>query len=107
MVDGKALAHWLAALGSTDLLATILAPPHAVHADAVCYDGHTPLHAAAAHGHVECVRMLLAKGADAEIADGAGRMPIAHALRGVPLRGLEAGEGHAECYALLLRHLAR
>ena len=107
MLDGKALAHWVAAIGSTELLATILAPPHAVHADAVCYDGHTPLAAAAAHGHVECVRMLLAKGADAELADGAGRLPIAHALRGAPSRGLKLGEGHAECYALLLRHLAR
>ena len=43
VLDGKALAHWVAALGSTELLATILAPPHAVHVDTVCYDGHTPL----------------------------------------------------------------
>ena len=50
--------------------------------------------------------MLLARGAQPELVDSDGRLPVAHALRGVPGHSLP-GEGHAECHALLLRHLAR
>ena len=60
----------------------------------------------AAHGAIGSVRMLLARGAQPELVDGDGRLPVAHALHGVPGHSLP-GEGHAECHALLLRHLAR
>ena len=46
--------------------------------------------------------MLLARGAQPELVDGDGRLPVVHALRGVP--GPSPG---SECHALLLRHLAR
>jgi hypothetical protein len=52
--------------------------------------------------------MLLARGASAEARDAAGRLPVEHALRGMPDGGpAQLGEGHAECHALLLQHMAR
>jgi hypothetical protein len=55
---------------------------------------------------VEAVRMLLARGSSAEARDAQGRLPVAHALRGLPGQAA-LGECHAECYALLLQHMVR
>jgi len=55
---------------------------------------------------VEAVRMLLARGSFAEARDAQGRLPVAHALRGLPGQAA-LGECHAECHALLLQHMVR
>lgn len=52
----------------------------------------TPLHGAAAKGNVKCVELLLAKGANKEIRNGAGRTPKQTAEK----------LGHSECARLLL-----
>ena len=71
-----------------------------------CSRGLTPLHIAAAHGQAAAVRLLLSHGAQPELRDGNGATPVDHALRGVP-GGCLPGKGHADCHALLLRHLVR
>jgi hypothetical protein len=108
--DGRPLIALIAALGATDLLQQILlsARPGSTSAllEARCRRGLTPLAFATAHGMADCVRLLLAHGATAEAADGAGALPTDHALAG--WAGVSpAGQGHAECHALLTRHLVR
>ena len=52
------------------------------------------------------VKLLLAHGADPDQPDARGALPTDYALRGLP--GCSPpGEGHANCYQLLLRHIAR
>ena len=63
------------------------------------------LHWAAAHGQLECMRLLLTHGAAPDEPDAYGRLPADHALRGAP--GCPPGEGHAECHLLLMRQMAR
>ena len=55
---------------------------------------------------VEAVRMLLARGSSSEARDAQGKLPVEHALRGLPGQAA-LGECHAECHALLLQHMAR
>ena len=50
--------------------------------------------------------MLLARGSSAEARDAQGRLPVAHALRGLPGQ-VALGECHAECHAPLLQHMVR
>ena len=121
---------YVAALGATDLLLQLIekllvAPPTAASGpvpvsapgqaasapparplDVRSQAGVPVLHVAAAHGQLDCVRLLLARGAVPDQLDAHGALPSDHALRGVPGR-CAPGEGHAECHLLLLRHLAR
>ena len=62
--------------------------------------------AAATDGAVPTLRALGGPYATAEEEDGRGALASDHALRGMPGR-CQPGEGHADCHALLLRHLAR
>jgi len=64
------------------------------------------LHYAAAHGQLECVRLLLAHGCAPDQEDSRGTLATEYALRGKPGHCLP-GKGHADCHQLLLRHLAR
>ena len=123
--DGRPLLWYVAALGASDLLQQMLrqsAPRAREHLPAArapaagaaaqlqrgdrCHAGLTVLHFAAAHGQLGCVRLLLAHGATAETEDAHGLLASDHAMRGMPGRCMP-GEGHADCHALLLRHLAR
>lgn len=55
----------------------------------------TPLCLAALHGHPDCLRLLLRRGADPNLAPG-GRAPLHQACRG----------GHGHCLELLLEYKA-
>ena len=54
--------------------------------------GHTPLYEAACYGHIECVKLLIAAGADVNKADKYGHTPL----------NMAAGNGHTECERLLI-----
>ncbi|KAL4440646.1 hypothetical protein ABPG77_000355 [Micractinium sp. CCAP 211/92] len=45
-------------------------------------DSDTPLHLAALYGHAECVRLLLERGARADVADSDGALPLHDAAAG-------------------------
>ena len=86
--DGRPPLFFAAALGAADVVAMMLA--RRADPDARCLGGLSALHFAAAHGAIGSVRMLLARGAQPELVDGDGRLPVAHALRGVPGHSLPA-----------------
>jgi len=102
--DGRPLLFFVAALGATDLLTQLLVLARA-SPNAPCARGASPLHLAAAHGQPDAVRLLLAHGSRPDMRDANGATPIDHALRGVG--GTPPGRGHADCHALLLRHIVR
>ncbi|MHC4119782.1 MAG: ankyrin repeat domain-containing protein [Planctomycetota bacterium] len=56
--------------------------------------GNTPLHEAAAYGHVKIVRLLLAEGADVNKHNEGGETPLHYAAR----------HGHVKVMAILLDH---
>ena len=56
-------------------------------------EGRTPLHWAADHGHLECLRELIKSGADVNAQECAGWTPLHWA----------AGEGHLECLRELIK----
>ena len=102
--DGQTLLHHAAALGATDLLATLIAASADVSAIGGA-DGSAPLHLAAARGEAASARMLLAAGAAPAAPDGCGRTPLELCLGASVACAPHAG--HAACHEILLRHLAR
>ena len=101
--DGRPPLFFAAALGATDVVAMMLA--RRADPDARCLGGLSALHFAAAHGAIGSVRMLppAAPSPSSSTATAASPSPT----RCAASRATAAGEGHAECHALLLRHLAR
>lgn len=67
--------------GDADELADLLAELE-VSIDTRGVDSDTPLHLASLYGHTECVRLLLAKGARADVADADGALPLHDAAAG-------------------------
>ena len=63
----------------TQLKAHLMSTPNAANIRDTNSD-RTPLHWAAARGHMRCLQLLLASGADADSLDSAGRTPAALAL---------------------------
>ena len=57
-------------------------------------EGNTPLHCAAFYGHVAVAEMLIAAGAEVNLANNYGMTPLRWAAR----------NGHLEVVQLLLRH---
>lgn len=103
--DGRTLLFFSAAIGAVDLIAQLLLLRNA-DVNHRCSGGLTALHFAAAHGEHESVRLLLAHGARPDLRDNNNATPIDHALRGVPGVCLP-GKGHADCHALLRKHIIR
>ena len=88
--------HTAAALGRTDVIATLLRvrPAFARSRDGAL--GGTPLHWAARGGQLQTARLLLDSGADARARDSRGETPLAWAV----------GADRTEAAELLRQHLA-
>lgn len=65
-------------------------PPVSVPSIPLVQDFASPLHQAAGCGMLQCLRLLLNKGADANAADEAGWTPLMLAVRGGKLPAIEA-----------------
>jgi ankyrin repeat protein len=75
--SGFSAVHFAARAGHTDVLDLLLASYSGALLEAAAGDaGRTPLHLAAAGGHVAAVRSLLRVGANATARDAAGRTPL-------------------------------
>jgi hypothetical protein len=59
--------HWASAYGESETLKEIIASAHPRLLNKLNRHGMTPLHAAAFHGHFECVKVLLDAGADPNV----------------------------------------
>ncbi|KAJ0398066.1 hypothetical protein ATCC90586_009641 [Pythium insidiosum] len=73
--DERTPLHWSAGQGSLDIVEFLVTQAHArldVQDDA----GWTPLMSAASAGHTEIVSFLLSRGANANIANDSGQLPL-------------------------------
>ncbi|MEG1324678.1 MAG: ankyrin repeat domain-containing protein, partial [Janthinobacterium sp.] len=93
MEDGESLLHLAAAGGSRDVCALLVSLGMDIDLPLPGYRNHTPLDAAAGHGHLDTCRWLLGQGAAVDGLPDKILSPLASACVG----------GHEEVVALLLQ----
>ncbi|KAJ8543342.1 hypothetical protein K7X08_005865 [Anisodus acutangulus] len=86
--------HYAAAMDRVDLMEILCLGYVDIDLNSNDYQGRTPLHIAAIHGHVEVIQFLVSVGSDTHMLDAQGWTPLHFA----------AHQGHVEAVGFLLNH---